>query len=70
VDFLGEGEDDFAQAPVVVCDAVESLAVHNGVARLRLSRITADGEMVPAIELLAPTSAVKQILDALQTMLR
>ena len=57
-----------AQYPIVVSDAVESLSVHNGVARLRLSRLTAEGVSVPALELLAPTAVVAQIIEALQTV--
>jgi len=57
-----------AQYPVVVCDAVESLSVHNGVARLLLSRLTAEGGSAPALELLLPCAVVTQIVEALQTL--
>ena len=57
-----------AAPPVVVCDAVQSLAVHNGVVRLTFARLTADGRAVPALELLAPVPVVGQILKALQSL--
>ena len=59
---------DTAPPPVIICDAIESLAVHNGVARLRLSRLTAEGTSTPALELLAPTAVAAEIIRALQTI--
>ena len=57
-----------AQYPVVVCDAVESLAIHNSVARLKLSRLTAEGASAPALELLMPCAVVAQIVKALESV--
>ena len=68
MDPLGARGADSNDLPVILCDAVESLAVHNGVVRLRLSRLTADGASTPALELLAPTLVVAQIIAALQTV--
>jgi hypothetical protein len=68
VDPLGASEVAIDNSPVIVCDAVESLAVHNGVVRLRLSRLTAEGASAPALELLAPVVVVAQIIAALQTV--
>jgi len=68
MDSLAAGDVDLAQAPVVIFDAVEALGVHNGVVRLRLSRLTADGVSVPALELLTPVSVVAQIVNALRSV--
>ncbi len=68
MDPSGARADDINDLPVVLCDAVDSLAVHNGVARLRLSRLNADGGLEPALELLAPTPVVSQIIAALQML--
>jgi hypothetical protein len=68
VDPLGASDSYTSDAPVILCDAVESLAVHNGVARLLLSRLTADGASAPALELLAPVVVLAQIIAALQTV--
>ena len=65
----GVGIDvESAKYPVVVCDAVESLSVHNGVARLKLSRLTSEGASSPALELLIPCAVVGEIIKALQTV--
>ena len=66
MDSSGALEADSMVTPVIFCDAVESLAVHNGVARLLLTRLSADGASAPALELLAPTVVVAQIIEALQ----
>lgn len=68
MDSPGAHGADSTDLPVILCDAVESLAVHNGVVRLRLSRLTAEGASVPALELLAPTVVVAQIIATLQTV--
>ena len=68
MDSLTAADADLAQPPVAICDAVDALGVHNGVVRLRLSRLTAEGVSVPALELLAPVSVVTQIVRALQTV--
>lgn len=55
-------------APVVVCDAIESIGTHNGVVRISLLRLRPDGEMMPALELLMPHSAVGDFLKVLQSV--
>ena len=55
-------------APVVLCDAIQSLAVHNGVARLTLTRLAADGRAAPALELLLPLPVISQIVEALKSV--
>ena len=57
-----------APPPVIVCDAVQTLAVHNGVVRLTFARLNAEGRAIPALELLAPASVIGQIIKALQTI--
>lgn len=57
-----------AQYPVVMFDAVESLSIHNGVVRLLLSRLTAEGASTPALELMTPCTVVAQIISALQAV--
>lgn len=54
--------------PVVLCDAVQSLGVHNGVTRIAFVRLSAGGEPIPAIELLLPNFVVSQMIKALQTV--
>jgi hypothetical protein len=61
-------EFDAADVPVVVCDAVHSMGVHNGVARIAFQRLLSDGRPVPALELLLPVAAVTQIVKALQSV--
>ena len=55
-------------APVVVCDAVETLGVHNGVARINFIRLLPDGKPQPSLELLLPTAVVAQMIKTLQTV--
>ena len=59
---------DGHDAPVVMCDAVQSLGIHNGVARISLVRLNAGGEAVPAVELLLPNFVVAQMIKALQSI--
>jgi hypothetical protein len=61
-------EYDTRDVPVVVCDAVHSMGIHNGVARIAFQRLLPDGRPVPALELLLPVAAVSQIVKALQSV--
>lgn len=61
-------EFDTPGVPVVICDAVHSMGVHNGVARIAFQRLLSDGRPVPALELLLPVAAVTQIVKALQSV--
>jgi hypothetical protein len=54
--------------PVVLCDAVHSLGVHNGVTRIAFVRLNAGGDAVPAVELLIPNFVLSQMIRALQTV--
>ena len=53
--------------PVTIfCDAVQSLGVHNGVARISLIRLSPDGRPSPAAELMIPTPQLINLIKALQ----
>ncbi len=53
--------------PVVVfCDAVKALGVHNGIVRISLIRLSAEGHPIPAVELMLPTDQLKSLVKALQ----
>jgi hypothetical protein len=54
------------EAPVIFCDAVQSLGVHNGVARVALIRLSPDGKPTPAVELLLPVAQLPTLIRALQ----
>lgn len=53
------------QIPSVLVDAVQSIGVHNGVARLVLVRLNADGTSAPVIELLVPVAQVDSLVNGL-----
>lgn len=55
-------------APIVVCDAIKALGVHNGVARIEFVRLLPDGTHVPSLQLLIPTAVVAQLVDTLRTI--
>ena len=54
------------RAPVIFCDAVRTLGVHNGVARISLVRLSADGQPLPTVEVLLPVNQVLALIRALQ----
>jgi hypothetical protein len=56
------------EAPVIVCDAVQTMGVHNGVARLGFVRLQPDGTAIPSLELLLPVETVAEIVKALQSV--
>jgi len=51
---------------VIFCDAVQSLGVHNGVARIVMIRLGPDGKPTPAVELLLPTAQIVTLIKTLQ----
>jgi len=56
-----------ATEPVAIfCDAVQSVGVHNGVARVSLIRLSPDGRPSPAAELMIPTPQLINLIKALQ----
>lgn len=56
--------------PAVLCDAVQSVAVHNGVARIRLIRLDAEGNAQPVLELHMPVGQVGSLAKAAQSATR
>ena len=49
----------------VFIDGIESLGVHNNVARLQLIQLQPDGSSETELKLLIPVAIVQQIVDAL-----
>lgn len=49
----------------VFVDVIQSVAVHNGVARIKFARLGTDGKAVASLELLVPTRQVRSIIDGL-----
>lgn len=52
----------------VLCDAVQSVAVHNGIARIRLMRLDADGNPQPVLELQMPVGQLGSLAKAAQSV--
>ncbi len=49
------------QNPTIAVDGIQSVGVHNGVARVQFMRLSVDGKPVPAVELLIPVNQAMQI---------
>ncbi len=56
------------EAPIVFCDTLQSVGVHNGIARIAFIRLDAAGKPAPALELLMPVSQVAALTKALQAV--
>ena len=56
--------------PIVYCDAIQSAGLHNGNARLLLTRFDVNGSPIPAVELILPASELKTLVSALQKVSR
>lgn len=56
--------------PSILCDAVKTVAVHNGVARVVLMRLDADGQSFPVLELQIPVPQVADVVKALASIRR
>jgi hypothetical protein len=54
----------------ILCDAVQSVAIHNGVARIRLMRLDADGHAQPVLELHMPVGQVGTLAKAAQSAMQ
>lgn len=54
--------------PAFIVDGIQSLGVHNGVARVQFFRLTVDGKSVPVVELQIPVSQAAQIAKGLSTI--
>jgi hypothetical protein len=50
---------------VIFVDVIQSVGVHNGVARIKFARLGTDGKPVASLELLVPTRQVKSIIEGL-----
>ena len=55
-----------AEPVVIFCDAVKTLGVHNGIVRISLIRLNAEGHAIPAVELMLPMDQLKNLVKALQ----
>ncbi len=51
---------------VVYCDTLQSVALHNGNARLLMTRLDHEGRPIPTLELILPSSEVSTLLAAIQ----
>jgi hypothetical protein len=60
--------DSARPAPVIFCDTVQSLGVHNGVARISFIRLDADGKPIPALDLLLPVAQAEDFVRTLSTI--
>jgi len=49
----------------VIVDGIQTVGVHNGVARVQFMRLGADGKPVPAVELLIPVNQISAIVQGL-----
>lgn len=59
---------NFAKPPEMLCDAIDSIGVHNGVARIMFARLTASGAAAPNLELLIPHENLQSIVTVLQSI--
>jgi hypothetical protein len=58
------------QQPVIYCDTIHAAGLHNGNVRLLLTRFDADGQAVPALELIFPNSETRTFITAFQKISR
>jgi hypothetical protein len=67
---IGKETETVAQGsdtvPVIFCDIVQTVGIHNGVARIRFIRLGSDGKPIPALELLLPADQAASLVTALQ----
>lgn len=56
---------DQDRIPGYLVDAIRSIGVHNGVARIEFLRLSADGKPTGAVELLIPLTQLKGIVEGL-----
>ncbi|OGA74822.1 MAG: hypothetical protein A3G81_16865 [Betaproteobacteria bacterium RIFCSPLOWO2_12_FULL_65_14] len=49
----------------IIVDGIQTVGVHNGVARVKFIRLGADGKPVPAVELLIPVAQLNAIVQGL-----
>jgi hypothetical protein len=63
-------EAQLSDAPIVFCDTVQSVAIHNGIVRVSFIRLDTVGKNMPALELLMPFGQVASLMKALQSVAR
>lgn len=51
--------------PCVTVDGIQTIGIHNGVARVLFVRMSAEGKALPALELLIPVSQAVHIVKGL-----
>jgi hypothetical protein len=56
--------------PVVYCDTIQSAGLHNGNARVLLTRFDVAGSSLPALELILPLTEIRTFVAALQKLAR
>ena len=61
---------DGDEARVIFVDGIQALGVDNGVARIQMMRLSAEGKPVPALELLIPLPQTKTFVDALSKIVK
>ena len=59
------GEKMGDQIESIVIDGVQSMGVHNGIGRVVLMRLGADGKPVPVVELCIPANQAMAIAQAI-----
>jgi hypothetical protein len=64
------GRQRMTETPVVFCDTVQSVGVHNGLVRIAFIRLDANGRPEPALELMIPVAQVASLMRALQGVAR
>jgi hypothetical protein len=56
--------------PVIYCDTIQSAGLHNGNARILMTRFDVAGTAIPALEFILPLSEVKTLIAALNKLSR
>ena len=54
----------------VIVDGIQTVGVHNGIARVLFMRLGADGKAAPAVELLIPINQIGAIAQGLSKILK
>ena len=58
------------ESNAVVVDGIQTVGVHNGVARIQFMRLGADGNPVPVMEMLIPINQVAAISHGLSKIIK
>ena len=54
----------------IAVDGIQTVGVHNGIARVQFMRLGADGKPVPTVELLIPVNQVTAISHGLSKIVK